>query len=179
MGWDKNEQTVHLRSLCPRNEYPLRYGYPWGDGLGCLPLEGKGDRLRWMRCSRNAALQGDEKRMLRILHLIRHVPCHLLLKEKASVAVPSWEQTKHLRNPTTAGASPRPTEWGASPSHLRMRYRGRGNPSPTIALDGILDNRRGGVSPPECNRGEDAPSVYQRPRYIAPPVRGGREGCSR
>ena len=70
-----------------------------GDGLGCLPLEGKGDRLRWMRCSRKAALQGDGKRMLRILHLIRHVPCHLLLKEKASVAVTSWEQTLHLRYP--------------------------------------------------------------------------------
>ena len=68
-----------------------------GDGIGCLPLEGKGDRLRWMRCSRNAALHGDGKRMLRILHLIRHVPCHLLLKEKASVAVPSREQTVHLR----------------------------------------------------------------------------------
>ena len=51
-----------------------------GDGIGCLPLEGKGDRLRWMRCSRKAALQEDGKRMLRILHLIRHVPCHLLLK---------------------------------------------------------------------------------------------------
>ena len=27
------------------------------------------------------------RRMLRILHLIRHVPCHLLLKEKASCGV--------------------------------------------------------------------------------------------
>ena len=41
------------------------------------------------------------------------------------------KQTKHLRSPTTAGASPRPTEWGASPRHLRNRYRGRGDPSPT------------------------------------------------
>ena len=36
--------------------------------------------------------------------------------------------------------------------HLRHRYHGRGDPSPTIALDGILDNRRGGVPPPECNK---------------------------
>ena len=79
-----------------------------GNGLGCLPLEGKGDRLRWMRCSRNAALYGDGKRMLRILHLIRHVPCHLLLKEKASVTVTSWEQTVHLRNRYRGGSEPPP-----------------------------------------------------------------------
>ena len=46
--------------------------------------------------------------MLRILHLIRHVPCHLLLKEKASVALTSWEQTVHLRMRYRGGSKPPP-----------------------------------------------------------------------
>ena len=111
---------------------------PVGDGLVCLPLEGKGDRLRWMRCSRNAALHGDGKRMLRILHLIRHVPCHLLLKEKASVAVTSCEQTVHLRHPTMAGGGISPLrQRGIETASSLSLPRREGEPLPYTALDGI------------------------------------------
>ena len=57
--------------------------------------------------------------MLCILHLIRHVPCHLLLKEKASVALTSWEQTVHLRMRYSGGSKPPPYGKEASPRHLR------------------------------------------------------------
>ena len=47
---------------------------------------------RRMRCSRSAALNERKGiRMLRILHLIRRVPRHLLLKEKAIKSVSPYE----------------------------------------------------------------------------------------
>ena len=44
---------------------------------------------------------------------------------KATDAVTSWEQTMHLRMRYGGGSKPPPYGKGASPRHLRMRYRGR------------------------------------------------------